>query len=91
VPPKRPGRGTDHLPQPSTEVKNAWSYTSALPYMLISCSIFWYNSFSPFSVVGLTKEEASVLRIITRLKKVMLEMELLAVSVCTSATSSLLL
>jgi len=29
---------TDHLPPPSAEVKNAWSYTSTHPYVFIA----WY-------------------------------------------------
>jgi hypothetical protein len=31
---KRPGREADHSPPSSTEVKNAWSYTSTLPIRL---------------------------------------------------------
>jgi hypothetical protein len=31
---KRPGREADHSPPSSTEVSNAWSYTSTLPIRL---------------------------------------------------------
>jgi len=31
---KRPGREADHSPPSSTEVKNAWSYTSTPPIHL---------------------------------------------------------
>jgi hypothetical protein len=35
---KRPGREPDHSPPLSGEVKNAWSYTSTLPYVFMA----WY-------------------------------------------------
>jgi hypothetical protein len=33
---KRPGCEADHSPPSSAEVKNAWSYTSAFPYVFIA-------------------------------------------------------
>jgi hypothetical protein len=33
---KRPGHEADHSPAASVEVKNAWSYTSTLPYVFIA-------------------------------------------------------
>jgi hypothetical protein len=33
---KRPGREADHLAPSSAEVKNAWSYTSTPPYVLMA-------------------------------------------------------
>jgi hypothetical protein len=35
---KRPGREADHSPQPSAEVKNAWSYISTPEYVFMA----WY-------------------------------------------------
>jgi hypothetical protein len=35
---KRPGREADHSPPSSAEVKNAWSYTSTLPFVFMA----WY-------------------------------------------------
>jgi len=37
---KRPGRESDHSPQSSAELKNAWSYTSTLQYAFMAwCSV----------------------------------------------------
>jgi hypothetical protein len=33
---KRPGRQADHSPPSSAEIKNAWSYTSVPPYVLMA-------------------------------------------------------
>jgi len=33
---KRPGREADHSPPSSAEFKNAWSYTSTLPYVFMA-------------------------------------------------------
>jgi hypothetical protein len=33
---KRPGNEADHSPPSSAEVKNAWSYTSTLPYVFMA-------------------------------------------------------
>jgi hypothetical protein len=33
---KRPGREADHSPPASAEVKNTWTYTSALPYVFMA-------------------------------------------------------
>jgi len=36
---KRPGGEADHSPQSSTEVKNAWSYTSVSPIRLYGVAL----------------------------------------------------
>jgi hypothetical protein len=41
---KRPGREADHSPPSSAEVKNAWSYTSALPIRLHGVELFIFTS-----------------------------------------------
>jgi hypothetical protein len=35
----RPGRETDHSSPSSAEVKNAWSYTSSLQYVLMATTL----------------------------------------------------
>jgi len=41
---KRPGSEDDHLSPTSGELKNAWSYTSILPYVFIEWFLIKYRS-----------------------------------------------
>jgi hypothetical protein len=56
---KRPGRETDHSAPSSTEVKNAWSYTSTPQYVFLAwCSVKRRDNFTFYAfphVIPLSK------------------------------------
>jgi len=41
---KQPGREADRSPLPSTEVKNAWNYSSTSPYVFMAWCLIKYRS-----------------------------------------------